>query len=139
MRAIIIKESLRQSEVPASFPGTLHHQFRHQLDENADTEITILEYLVPTGQALEAGMLLAENLLTTKYYAHLLDGDHMLIAFPDCLLRLARGDDNGQRQAQAIGALFDIPVSQMRFLEMFDADHPDAPLNPSASITTRQL
>jgi hypothetical protein len=50
----------------------------------------------------------------------------MYISFPNCLAYLARNDAQGERQVHAIGQTFDIPVSQMRFLEMFEVDHPDA-------------
>ena len=125
MRAIIIKESLVGGQLPPDFPGTPIREYRHPLDEN--TVITIVELEVPGRRALAAAMALARKLLPVKYYAHLINSQTMYIAFPDCLVRLDRGDAAGERQAQAIGQTFGVPQSQMRFLEMFDADHPDAP------------
>jgi hypothetical protein len=125
MRAIVIKESLRDGELPASFYGTGVREYRYSLDE--ETVITITEVAVDEPRALDVAMALSRMLLPRLYYAHLI-GDHgMYISFPNCVVRLDRGDEEGQRDAQAVGRIFDIPLSQMRFLEMFETDHPDTP------------
>jgi hypothetical protein len=126
MRAIIIKESLIDGDLPANFYGTRVKEYRHPLDE--DTEITIVELAVAERHALDAGMALSRKLLPRKYYAHLRGDQSMYIAFPNCLVHLDRDDAQGERQAHAIGQTFDVPLSQMRFLEMFEVDHPDAPV-----------
>lgn len=126
MRALVIKESLQGGELPSSFYGTRVREYRHPLDE--DTMITIVELMVAELHALDAGMALSRTLLPRLYYAHLINDQSMYIAFPNCLVHLARGDEDGERQAQAIGRTFDVPLSQMRFLEMFEVDHPDAPV-----------
>jgi hypothetical protein len=125
MRAIIIQESLKDGELPTDFYGTRAREYKHLLDEN--TPITIVELAVAERHALDAGMALARKLLPRKYYAHLLNDQSMYIAFPNCLVHLDRGDAAGERQAHAIGQTFDIPLEQMRFLEMFETDHPDDP------------
>jgi hypothetical protein len=125
MRAIIIQESLKDGELPTNFYGTRVREYKHELDEN--TPITIVEWAVAERHALDAGMALARKLLPRKYYAHLLNDQSMYVAFPDCLVHLDRDDMVGEEQAQAIGETFDVPLSQMRFLEMFETDHPDAP------------
>jgi len=124
MRAVVIEESLAGGRLPPAFPGQPIRRYRHPLDE--DTMITIAEVDVPHTQALDAAMRLARCLLPRHYYAHLLDNHLMYVAFPNCVVVLDRDDQAGQDRAQAVGRLFDIPVSQMRFLEMFDTDHPDA-------------
>jgi hypothetical protein len=126
MRAIIIKEGLQGGELPLSFYGTRVRDYRHPLDE--DTMITIVELAVAERHALDAGMALSRKLLPRLYYAHLINDQAMYIAFPNCLVHLACGDEDGERQAQAIGQIFGVPLSQMRFLEMFQIDHPDAPV-----------
>jgi len=126
MRAIIIKESLRGGELPPSFYGTRVCDYRHPLDEN--TMITIVELAVAERHALDAGMALSRKLLPRLYYAHLINDQSMYIAFPNCLVHLARGDEDGERQAQAIGQTFGVPLSQVRLLGMFGVDHPDAPV-----------
>jgi len=130
MRAIIIKESLKAGKLPAGFYGTRVNEYQHPLDE--DTIITIIELAVAEQHALDAAMALARILLPRLYYAHLINDQAMYIAFPNCVTYLARGDEAGQQQARAIGGTFDIPVTQMRFLEMFEVDHPDAPTPVSA-------
>lgn len=125
MRVIIIKESLEGGELPQDFYGTRVKEYKHELDE--DTPITIIELAVAERHAPDAGMALARKLLPKKFYAHLLNDESMYVVFPDCLVHLTRGDEAGERQAHAIGETFDVPRSQMRFLEMFETDHPDAP------------
>jgi hypothetical protein len=98
----------------------------HPLDE--DTTVTIVELAVAERHALDAGMALSRKLLPRLYYAHLINDQSMYIAFPNCLVHLERDDEDGERQAQVIGQTFEIPLSQMRFLEMFEVDHPDAPV-----------
>ncbi len=126
VRAIIIKESLRDGELPPNFYGTQEREYRHARDEN--TMITIVELAIGGRHVLDAGMALSRRLLSRRYYAHLINDQSMYIVFPNCLVYLERDDEDGERQAQAIGQTFDIPVSQMRFLEMFEVDHPDAPV-----------
>ncbi len=125
-RTVVIRESLVGRELPADLRGTVTREYPHLLDEA--TPINIIELDVEPGAALDAAMQLAGALLPTKYYAHLLSELEMYIAFPNTVVRLQHGDDQGTRQAQAIGRTFAIPDEQMRFLEMFDVDHPDAPL-----------
>lgn len=126
MRAIIIKESLKDGELPPTFYGTRVREYRLQLDE--DTMVTISELAVAERHALDAGMALSRKLLPRLYYAHLINDQSMYIAFPNCLVHLERGDEDCERQAQAIGQTFDIPLAHMRFLEMFEVDHPDVPV-----------
>jgi hypothetical protein len=126
MRAIIIEESLKGGALPPNFYGTRVREYKHPLDE--DTTVTIVELAVAERHALDAGMALSRKLLPRLYYAHLINDQSMYIAFPNCLVHLERGDEDGERQAQVIGQTFDIPLSQMRFLEMFEVDHPDAPV-----------
>jgi hypothetical protein len=126
MRAIIIRESLQGGELPPNFYGTRVREYQHMLDE--DTPITVIELAVAEQHALDAGMALSRKLLPRKFYAHLLNDQSMYIAFPNCLVRLDRDDVEGELQVHAIGQTFDVPMSQMRFLEMFEVDHPDAPV-----------
>ncbi|MGH3720087.1 MAG: hypothetical protein ACRDRI_14845 [Pseudonocardiaceae bacterium] len=125
MRAIIVKESLEDGELPSSLRGSRVREYRHPLDE--DTVITIIELVVAERHALDAGMALSRKLVSRLYYAHILNDQSMYIVFPNCLVYLDRDDADGERQAHAIGQTFDIPLSQMRFQEMFEIDHPDDP------------
>ncbi len=125
MRAIVIEESLRD-ELPSDLEDMRVRKYDHPLDGVAT--VTIIEMEISEQHAVEAAVTLSRLLLPRLYYAHLANDQLMYVAFPDCLVRLERGDEEGERRAQAIGRIFDIPVAQMRFLEMFDIDHPDAPV-----------
>lgn len=125
-RAVVIRESLVGGQLPAELPLGEPREYPHLLDEA--TPIHIIEFPVTAEAALPAAMQLAEVLLPEKYYAHLVLEADMLIAFPNTVIHLRRNDQQAERQAQAIGRTFAIPDEQMRFLEMFDVDHPDAPV-----------
>lgn len=125
MRAVVIRESLKGGELPAGLRGRFLRKYPHLLDET--TEIEIVELIVDEQHALGNAMLLAAALLPKRYYAHVLGEDEMYIAFPDCVASVRRAEPETAEQAQTIGRLlFDIPLSQMRFIEMFDVDHPDS-------------
>ncbi|SEM81464.1 hypothetical protein SAMN05414137_1645 [Streptacidiphilus jiangxiensis] len=125
MRAIVITESLEGRALPAPLAQWEDRRYPHLLDER--TPIEIIECAVPAERAAEAALALAKVLLPELYYAHLLDEQRMLVAFPGIVAQIDRGDAAACERAQAVGALFKIPADQMRFLEMFDEDHPDAP------------
>ncbi|MBL1101919.1 hypothetical protein [Streptomyces coffeae] len=125
MRAIVITESLTGGQLPPGLAPLEDRRYRHMLDES--TPIEIIELTVPTDRAPAAGLQLAQALLPKLYYAHLIDSQQMLVAFPQALVLIVRGGQQAAERAQAVGALFGIPPEQMRFLEMFDEDHPDAP------------
>ncbi|MCX4098042.1 hypothetical protein [Nocardia sp. alder85J] len=124
-RAVVIRESLLGEKLPADLPAIGAREYPHLLDEA--TPIHIIEFPVDQDAALNVAMQLAEALLPEKYYAHLVRDTDMLIAFPNTIVRLRVGDEPGERRVRAIGRTFAIPDEQMRFLEMFDVDHPDAP------------
>ncbi|MBF9071866.1 hypothetical protein [Streptacidiphilus fuscans] len=125
MRAIVITESLIDGRLPEGLDKLEDRRYPHMLDER--TPIEIIELTIPADRTADVGMQLAEALKPKLYYAHLLGEDHMLVAFPCVLARIDRDDPAATALAQTIGAQFDIPAEQMRFQEMFDEDHPDAP------------
>jgi hypothetical protein len=123
MRAIVILESL-SAALPAALRDAETRRYKHYLD--ADTPITIAEFKVPASAAATRASELADVLKATAFYAHLVDPTDMYIAFPRTVVHVRRGDRHGEATAQRVGELFDIPLRQMQFLAMFDADHPDA-------------
>ncbi|MEV6681204.1 hypothetical protein AB0N09_30700 [Streptomyces erythrochromogenes] len=125
MRAVVITESLTTPTLPDAFTGLPERRYPHDLD--GQTPIEIIEVSVPADQAAARALDLARALKATLFYAHLIDDERMLIAFPDIVVTVERGDDAAIAHARAVGALFDIPDEQMRFAEMWDTDHPDAP------------
>lgn len=130
MRAVVITESLTGGRLPEAFAGMEDRRYRHLLDER--TPIEIIELTVPAEQAPALALELSEALLPRLYYAHLLDEEEMLVAFPHTVVRIGRGDAAAIAHAQAVGALCGVPAEQMRFAEMWDTDHPDAPAEPAA-------
>jgi len=87
--------------------------------------IEIVEIDVSDENALTVARILAESLLPTRVYAHLLGERLMIVILPGVLAFVHRDDPQSATRAQRIGSLFDIPLAQMQFLEMFDVDHPD--------------
>ncbi|MFF0551018.1 hypothetical protein ACFYUL_18875 [Streptomyces sp. NPDC004311] len=125
MRAVIITESLTERTLPPGFRDLPVHRYPHDLD--GQTPIEICEVTVPSARAAELALQLASSLEPRLYYAHLIDEQRMLIAFPHTVVTVARDDEAALRHACDVGALFGIPAGQMRFAEMWDTDHPDAP------------
>ena len=130
LRAVVITESLTGGALPAALAGMEDRRYPHLLDEH--TPIEIIELTIPAERVCELAMELATVLLPRLYYAHLLDEQRMLVAFPHTVVAIPRGDEAAVTLAQAVGALFGIPTEQMRFAEMWDTDHPDAPAQPGA-------
>lgn len=130
LRAVVITESLEGGQLPEALRALESHCYAHLLDER--TQVEIIELAVPAAQGAVVALTLAGAVLPRLYYAHLIDSRQMLVVFPDTVARIGRDDSAAVERAQSIGALFDIPASQMRFAEMWDTDHPDAPALPEA-------
>ncbi|WP_063728821.1 hypothetical protein [Streptomyces sp. RTd22] len=128
VRAVVIAESLADGRLPKEFADREDRRYPHQLDEH--TPIEIIELTVPADQAPALALALSKALAPRLYYAHLLDEGQMLVAFPNTVVHIDRGNNNAVAHAQTIGALFGIPLEQMRFAEMWDTDHPDSPTRP---------
>ncbi|UGT58820.1 hypothetical protein [Nocardia asteroides] len=126
MRAIIIEESLRGNEIPAELDSLPRLKTYDHLLE-VGQPITITELAVEDDDTLPVAMILSRALEPSKYYAHLVGNDALVIAFPHTVVLVDRGDEQALSTAKQVGAIFAIPDDQMRFAEMFDDDHPDAP------------
>lgn len=124
MRAIVIKESLVSDTWPETMSAGLVRVYHHELDEK--TPITIIESLVEPAAAAGLSLELAGLLKDKLFYAHLVDDERMLVAFPRAVVEVRRGHGHDEHVAQQVGQLFAIPPEQMQFLAMFDTDHPDA-------------
>lgn len=124
MRAIVIKESLLSATLPETMSAGLVREYHHELDEK--TPITIIESLVEPAAAAGLSFELAGLLKDELFYAHLVDDERMLVAFPRAVVEVRRGHERDEHVAQQVGRLFSIPLAQMQFLAMFDTDHPDA-------------
>lgn len=124
VRGIVLKESLLRGDLTMPMSVTVVRRYPYLLDGR--TPVEVLELAVTRERVLAVAMLIAEALLSARFYAHLLDSARMYVCFPNCLVLVQRGDDDSVRRAQVIGTRFGIPIRQMRFAEMFDRDHPDA-------------
>lgn len=124
MRAIVIKESLTSDSLPEAMTAGLVREYAHELDEQ--TPITIVESVVDHEAAAELALELARCMKDRLFYAHLVDDERMLVAFPRTVVEIRRDNEPDESIAQQVGQMFSIPLDQMQFLAMFDTDHPDA-------------
>jgi hypothetical protein len=130
MRAVVITESLTDGELPSALSGMEDRRYPHLLDER--TPIEIIELTVPADRAAALALALSAALKSRLYYTHLIDETRMFVVFPRTVVDIPRGNEDAIAHARAVGALFGIPDDQMRFAEMWDTDHPDAPAQPEA-------
>lgn len=124
MRGIVFREGLRAGVLPPSLRTAVARTYPYMLDRRIPVEV--IELTVPDREALAVAMQLAQHLLPERYYAHVVGETRMYVAFPGCVALIARDDAEAAQRAQRIGQGFSIPLRQMRFIEMFDNDHPDA-------------
>ncbi|HEY7483622.1 MAG TPA: hypothetical protein VH912_04100 [Streptosporangiaceae bacterium] len=124
MRGIVFRESLVAGSLPAEPPATVARRYRYLLDGTFPVEVIELRVAARAAPAL--AMRLAEALHPARYYAHIVGADRMYVIFPSCVAIVRRGDAESAGRAQEVGRRFGIPMRQMRFLEMFEIDHPDA-------------
>ena len=130
MRGLVLMESLTDGQLPMPLPAVVVRRYRHLL--GGTLPVQIAELAVTRNRVLTVAMQVAKALLPKRFYAHFLDGETMYVAFPNCVMVIGRGDPASADTARAVGALFDIPVVQMRFEEMFVNDHPDSPRTEAA-------
>ncbi len=124
MRGIVLRESLVDG-LPSKMPAAVRRRYPHRLEGRYPVEV--IEFEFDESDTLEVCVQLVQALRSMKFYAHVIDDACMFVAFPDCIALVRRGDTVSANRAQAIGLRFGIPRRQMRFLEMFDCDHPDSP------------
>jgi len=135
MRGIVLKESLVGGSLPLPFPAMVVRRYPHLLDRKVPVEV--IEFTVAPARVAEVALQLARAIVPERFYAHLLDDTTMIVVFPRCVLQIARDDAAGAERAQQVGELFGIPRRQMRFLEMFTTDHPDAQPAPAGAEGSR--
>jgi hypothetical protein len=123
MRAVVIRESLANGRLPLGLQARIGKSYGIRLDE--ETPVEILEFDVGRDELLNVAKALSAGLKPRLYYAHIWSPDMLYICFPHMLFFLPKGDAAACELATRAGRLFDIPISQMRFAEMFDTHHPD--------------
>jgi hypothetical protein len=122
-RAIVIQESLKDGKLPAVLCDCAMRTYTHHLD--GQQAVQIIEVELDEDSAPDTSLQLALALVPRRYYAHVWTPSLLYVCFPSVVALIAKGDMDAEGRAQEIGGLFDIPVSQMRFAEMFTMDHPD--------------
>ena len=122
-RALVVEESLKRP-LPADWKDRLICSRTYYLRTLG--RATISEYLIGEEGMLDAGSVLASHLNETRYYAHIVSEDTMIVCFPRILVTLTRDSQRTEfERCRTIGGLFMIPTDEMQFESMFDEDHPD--------------
>ena len=124
-RAIVLRESLTEGDLPAGLPGRVVRRYPHLLSGVLPVEV--IEITVAPEDVPVVAFALAGCLVPDGFYAHLLSEDLMIVVFPGCITQIPRHDADAVVRAQRIGETFGISLNQMRFAEMFTTDHPDSP------------
>jgi hypothetical protein len=119
---VVIKEGFRDARYPPSLTGFMTKEYPYVL--GGAEAVTIGVFGVPGDAVWRVALDMAATLLPRRYYAHLVVGDTLVVAFPACLAFVTRGDEPSTQKAQEIGTLFGIPREQMMFGQLFDEDHP---------------
>jgi hypothetical protein len=122
-RAIIIMDSLRDGILPPTLVGRLTRTYQHPV---GGLPTTIAEARVPQGILGRVLLDLSGALRSEGYYAHVRTEECLFVCFPGVIVCVPKGNEAAAGRAQEIGGMFGIRLAQMRFLEMFTVDHPDA-------------
>lgn len=109
--------------MPAALQHCAARTYTHHLD--GQELVHIVEVELAEAVAPAASLALAQDLAPKRFYAHIWTPELLYVCFPSVVALIAKDDDNSEARAREIGLAFDIPLSQMRFAEMFTADHPD--------------
>ncbi len=124
-RALVLKESLaRDWPSVGQVGGRLIGEYPYLLD--GSERVTVIEMLVTDGAVGAVIDGLKDALKPRRFYAHIVGATELFAIFPGASIRIGRGDPVAAAVAQEVGTSLDIPLRQMRFLEMFEVDHPDA-------------
>lgn len=122
IRGIVFREGL----VGEVLPDVVRERRRypHLLDRRIPVEVIEFEC---AEDSLERALAVLRSALRSRgYYAHLLDGPVMYIVFPHRVMTVTDRNERAAERAREAGIQAGIPARQMRFLEMFTVDHPDA-------------
>lgn len=120
-RGLVVAQSLTEGCLPVAFCGRIVGRQEHSI---SGAPVTILEVTVAAGDIDRAVDQLTDQLRSPGWYAHLVNGDDMIVVLPGEHVRVSRGDRTALARAQAAGARHGVPTSQLRFDELFDSDHP---------------
>jgi hypothetical protein len=122
IRGLVFKEGLREGELPGGVRE--RKRYPHLLDRRIPVEV--IEFDCPEDGLAGACAALRSALVPRGYYAHLLAGPVMHVIFPSRVVTIGYPSEDDAHLAQEAGVEAGVPLRQMRFLEMFTVDHPDA-------------
>lgn len=121
-RGILIKESFHANQFPTGVLSHITEKYPYKLD--GILPVTVAKLIIPSALIHEVSWEVAKNLLPSRYYAHFVSEEDLMVAFPNIMVRVLRDELQTSVNARKIGRLFDIPDHQMKFELLFDQDHP---------------
>lgn len=121
-RGILIKESFHAAKFPDCVVPYVTETYTYNLD--GAIPVTIAKLMIPSALVQEISWEVSKSLLPSKYYAHFICEQELMVAFPNTVVRVLRDELPTSEKARGIGRLFDIPDHQMKFELLFDQDHP---------------
>ena len=122
IRGIVFREGLHRGTLPDAVCE--RKRYPHLLDRRIPVQV--IEFDCAEDRLQHACAALRSALLPRGYYAHFLAWPVMHIVFPHRVVTITYPDQQAAELARAAGGEVGIPARQMRFLEMFTVDHPDA-------------
>jgi hypothetical protein len=122
LRAIVISQSLEEP-LPVHWSSWVSKEYTHSLSGFGNCDIREFEF--NDAFKFEAVFELASRLLKSKFYAHILAGESMIVVFPNVICIVDVNKPNTAEVCRNVGRCFGIPDSQMAFEKMFYLDHPD--------------
>lgn len=125
VRGMIIKESITDLQLLSHPLLTIVERYPMRMDGKYAIEIVIVDILEE--ELLTVLSLVSLGLLPMKFYAHFVADDLMYVVYPSTISVVKRGDEESTRQCIEIGAIFDVPASQLPIKKMFNFGHAEHP------------
>ena len=123
-RGIVLKESLKGCALPSSVSPYFDGEYPYMLDGRIP--MTVFRLKVPRDRIEAVSAAVANELQDTRFFANLIGDVDMVVIFPRVWIWVEKARSETADAARALGIKFAIPVHQMSFEKMFEADHPNA-------------
>lgn len=124
MHGIVLLEGLSSGKLPKELEYLVEREYEHFLGGSHGT-VNICRLQLDEALAPTVAFALSRALRPSRYYARLNNASTMYVAYPTCVVRIAKSRPESAEVARAIGALYEIERSHMRYEEMFELDHPE--------------
>lgn len=121
-KGIVLLESLR--------PDVDHSRlFRHEVLRypyllDGVKPVTSVKLALPIDEMASLLLGFSQMLQEEDFYAHFIYKDTLFVVFPRCVVQANKHLPESFDTCRVIGALFSIPVHQMKFERLFIEDHP---------------